>query len=196
MISKGFLEEARQAVLNNIDQLRPKLTERTVLVGIEPSAILGFRDEYKLLVSEEQWDPKLEEQSFLFEEFIQQEWKQGHIKPEQFTEAPLELKVHKHCHQKALGRPSASFDMLNIPTNYTPKLIPSGCCGMAGSFGFEQDKFELSMKIGELRLFPAVRKATSEVEIVANGTSCRHQILDGTGRIAKHPITLLKEALR
>ena len=166
------------------------------MVGIEPSAILGFRDEFKLLVPQEQWEPKLETQSLLFEEFIQGEWKDGHIGPEQFTSQHLDLKVHKHCHQKALGIPASSFDMLNIPTNYKPTLIPSGCCGMAGSFGFEKDKYELSMKIGELRLLPAVRNAGADTIIVANGTSCRHQIMDGTGRVAKHPITVLKEALR
>lgn len=195
LISKGYLEEAKAAVLKNMAYMNDHLNDSAILVGIEPSAILGFRDEFPRLVGADHWDQRFSRQAMLFEEFIQHQWKEGHISSEQFTQAPRSLKVHKHCHQKALGYPAATFDMLNLPTNYTPVLIPSGCCGMAGSFGFEQDHYQLSINIGELRLFPAVRKASQHTIIVANGTSCRHQIADGTGREALHPISILKQAL-
>ena len=100
-----------------------------------------------------------------------------------------------HCHQKALSNTKITFDILNIPSGYSPKLIVSGCCGMAGSFGYEKDHYEISMKMGELRLFPSIRKASAETLIVANGTSCRHQIMDGSGRTALHPVTVLRQAL-
>jgi Fe-S oxidoreductase len=131
----------------------------------------------------------------LIEEFIQNEIKAGHIKAHQFTEEKKTIKFHGHCHQKALINQKCSFDALNLPKNYRVTLIPSGCCGMAGSFGYEKEKYNISMTIGGHTLFPAVNKASKDTIIVANGTSCRHQILDGTGRAAKHPVTILKEAL-
>ena len=131
----------------------------------------------------------------LIEEFIEQQAAAGYIRSDCFTREPARLKIHVHCHQKALGSAAATFQMLNLPLNYKPTIIAAGCCGMAGSFGFEKDHYDLSMKIGELRLFPAVRKASKETIGVANGTSCRHQILDGTGRKALHPVTVLKQAL-
>ncbi|MDX1783213.1 MAG: FAD-binding oxidoreductase, partial [Aequorivita vladivostokensis] len=99
------------------------------------------------------------------------------------------------CHQKSLSNLKVTFNILNLPKNYKPTIIPSGCCGMAGSFGYEKEHFDVSMKIGELKLFPAIRKASKDTVISANGTSCRHQILDGTGRKALHPVTILKNAL-
>ena len=89
----------------------------------------------------------------------------------------------------------ASFQVLNIPTNYSVTIINSGCCGMAGSFGYEKEHYKVSMQVGEDTLFPKIRNCSSDTEIAASGTSCRHQIFDGTKRTAKHPITLLKEAL-
>tara|TARA_R110002051_G_scaffold2004_5_gene10488 strand:- start:976 stop:1266 length:291 start_codon:yes stop_codon:yes gene_type:complete len=94
-----------------------------------------------------------------------------------------------------LSNQKVTFDVLNLPVNYKVSIIPSGCCGMAGSFGYEEEHYETSMKIGELKLFPAVSKSASTTIIAANGTSCRHQIFDGTKRIAKHPVSILKEAL-
>ena len=89
----------------------------------------------------------------------------------------------------------SSFAVLNLPKNYKVTIIPSGCCGLAGSFGYEKEHYEVSMQIGEQTLFPAVRKAANDTIIAANGTSCRHQIKDGTNREAKHPISILREAL-
>jgi len=94
-----------------------------------------------------------------------------------------------------LGKSYETFQILNLPKNYSVRLLNTGCCGMAGSFGYEKEHYDVSMKVGEERLFPAVRKMDSETLVAANGTSCRHQILDGTGRESLHPISILNEAL-
>ena len=133
--------------------------------------------------------------AFLIEEFLAKEIEMGRISTNQFTTESKEIKIHGHCHQKALSNQKVTFDMLNLPKNYKVTIIPSGCCGMAGSFGYEKEHYDVSMAIGELKLFPAVRKASKETIISANGTSCRHQIKDGTGRDALHPVTILREAL-
>jgi Fe-S oxidoreductase len=131
----------------------------------------------------------------LIEEFIANEFKLGHIKSSQFTSNSLRLKIHTHCHQKALSNSKFTFDILTIPKNYHPTLITSGCCGMAGSFGYEKEHFQVSQAMGELFLFPSIRKTSTNTIIVANGTSCRHQIKDALQRTAKHPISVLYEAL-
>lgn len=194
-ISKGFLEEAKQRANENVDYLKDKISETTPLIGIEPSAILTFRDEYIKLADNKEQAQTIAKHTYLIEEFLQKEIQQGNITKEQFTKDSKTIKFHGHCHQKALSNQHASFSVLNLPENYKVTIIPSGCCGMAGSFGFEKDHYQVSMQIGEQTLFPAVRNAQEDVLISANGTSCRHQIKDGTGRIAKHPITILKEAL-
>jgi Fe-S oxidoreductase len=165
------------------------------VVGLEPSAILSFRDEYPRLVQEADVVSQVSANAYLIEEFLAKEAENGRISPKMFTQDAKEVKVHVHCHQKALSNQKVTFDVLNLPENYTVRLINSGCCGMAGSFGYEKEHYELSMAIGEQRLFPAVRKSASETLIAANGTSCRHQIEDGTQRKALHPVTILKKAL-
>ena len=138
---------------------------------------------------------KLAQNSFIIEEFLKKEIARGKIKAEQFTSGKKTIKIHGHCHQKSLSNTAITFDILNLPENFRVSIIPSGCCGMAGSFGYEKEHYEVSMNIGEQTLFPAVRKAPVDAVISANGTSCRHQIYDGTQRIAKHPVTILREAL-
>ena len=195
LFSKGFLEEAKEQVNVNVDYLKELVSESKLLLGIEPSAILGFRDEYSRIADDKVATSKIAKHTYLIEEFLASEIELGNIKSSQFTSEEKTIKIHNHCHQKALSNQRVTFDILNLPLNYTPTIIPSGCCGMAGSFGFEKDKYEVSMKIGELKLFPAVRKASEDTIISANGTSCRHQIKDGTQRQALHPITILKNAL-
>jgi len=195
LISKGFLEEAKQHVNKNISFLKSKISSVKSLLGIEPSAILSFRDEFLRLADDEVSAKSIAENTFLIEEFIASETKLGNIKSDQFTSEEKKIKIHVHCHQKALSNQKVTFDILNLPKNYSPTLITSGCCGMAGSFGYEKEHYEVSMKIGELRLFPSIRKASSDTIIAANGTSCRHQIKDGTSRNALHPVTILREAL-
>ena len=195
LLSKGFLSEAKATANTNIEYLKDKVSESTPLLGIEPSAILGFRDEYIRLANDKASAESIAKHSFLIEEFLASEITLGNIKPTQFTSEEKTIKIHNHCHQKALSNQKVTFDILNLPVNYKPTIIPSGCCGMAGSFGFEKDKYEVSMQIGELKLFPAIRSASKDVIIAANGTSCRHQIKDGTQRQALHPISILKNAL-
>ena len=138
---------------------------------------------------------KIADNSFLIEEFLAKEVSDGNLDATSFTTNAKDIKIHNHCHQKALSNQKVTFDILNLPSNYKVTIIPSGCCGMAGSFGYEEEHYETSMKIGGLKLFPAVNKSSVETIIAANGTSCRHQIFDGTKRIAKHPVSVLKEAL-
>ncbi|WMI67379.1 FAD-binding and (Fe-S)-binding domain-containing protein [Mangrovimonas sp. YM274] len=194
-LSKGLLEQAKKVANQNVDLFKGKISVESPLVGIEPSAILTFRDEYLTLVDDKEAAKSIASNTFLFEEFIQSEINLGNIKEEQFTREPRTIKFHGHCHQKALSNQKASFDVLNFPKNYKVTIIPSGCCGMAGSFGYEKEHYKVSMDIGEQTLFPAVRNAEKDVIIAANGTSCRHQIKDGTAVEALHPITILKQAL-
>ena len=139
---------------------------------------------------------KIAQNTFTFEEFLAKEVEKGNIDSESFTSEGKTLKIHGHCHQKALSGTHASFQILNIPKNYAVTIMNTGCCGMAGSFGYEKEHYAISMQVGEDTLFPKIRNTPKETEIVAAGTSCRHQIFDGTQRIAKHPITILKEALK
>jgi FAD/FMN-containing dehydrogenase/Fe-S oxidoreductase len=194
-ISKGFLKEAKVVCNQNITLFKDLVSKETPLIGIEPSAILTFRDEYIRLADDKEAAKKIAENAFTIEEFLNTELENGNIDKDLFTKEPMALKIHGHCHQKALSSTAASFNILNIPTNYSVTILSTGCCGMAGSFGYEKEHYELSMQVGEDTLFPKVRNCTADTEIVAAGTSCRHQIFDGTKRIAKHPITILKEAL-
>jgi FAD/FMN-containing dehydrogenase/Fe-S oxidoreductase len=195
MLSKGLLKEAQKMANENVLIFKDVISKNTPLIGIEPSAILTFKDEYLKLADDKQAAQSIAKHTFIIEEFIQQEIELGNITSDQFTQEAKSIKFHGHCYQKALANQKSSFDLLNLPANYKVTIIPSGCCGMAGSFGYEKEHYDVSMQIGEQTLFPAVRKAPDATVISANGTSCRHQIKDGTGRIAKHPITILKEAL-
>ena len=179
----------------NIKLFKNIISEHTPLIGIEPSAILSFKDEYLKLTDDKTSAQHIADYTFLIEEFLQCEIGLGHIKPEQFTLEAKTIKFHGHCHQKALSNQSSSFAVLNLPKNYKVTIIPSGCCGMAGSFGYEKEHYDVSMTVGEQTLFPAIRKSPENTIIAANGTSCRHQIKDGTQREALHPITILREAL-
>ena len=194
-LSKGLLEQAKDVANKNVSLFKDMISSDTPLIGIEPSAILTFKDEYLRLADDKTSAEAISKNTFLIEEFIQQEIGLGNIKPEQFTLESKSIKFHGHCHQKAMSNQLSSFAVLNLPKNYKVTIIPSGCCGMAGSFGYEKEHYEVSMQIGEQTLFPAVRKAANDTVIAANGTSCRHQIKDGTNRDAKHPISILREAL-
>ena len=194
-ISKGFLKEAKALANENVSIFKELITEETPLVGIEPSAILTFRDEYIRLADDVNSATIISKNTFTIEEFILKEFEKGTIRTNQFTTEDKLVKIHGHCHQKALSSTHATFSILNIPKNYKPTIMNTGCCGMAGSFGYEKEHYKVSMQVGEDTLFPKIRNTSKEIEIVAAGTSCRHQIYDGTKRIAKHPITVLREAL-
>jgi len=194
-LSKGFLEEAKTLANENINAFKNEVDKKTPLIGIEPSAILSFRDEYLRLAEDRAGAEKLSKHVFLIDEFLAEEIKNKNIKPGQFTSESREIKLHGHCHQKALSNSKHTFDILNLPTNFQVRIIPSGCCGMAGSFGYEKEHYDISMKIGEQTLFPSVRKTSQETLIAATGTSCRHQIKDGTQRKAQHPVSILRKGL-
>jgi len=197
-ISKGFLEQAQKLAIKNVNIYKDLINENTPLIGIEPSAILMFRDEYLRLIKDKdlhQSAEKIAQNTFLFEEFIKKEFEAGNITTTDFTEAPKKITLHVHCHQKALSNQQDSAFILSIPKNYKVELLDAGCCGMAGSFGYEAEHYELSMKVGELRLFPALRKTEEKTSIAASGTSCRHQIQDGVHKDSEHPASILRVAL-
>ena len=195
-LSKGLVRRAKEYAEANVRKLSGIISKEEPLVGIEPSAILGFRDEYPALVGSELRGAALSlaPNCLLLDEFIAREAEVGRITSDLFTATARTVHLHGHCHQKALVSLDPTFRMLSLPENYTVKIIPSGCCGMAGSFGYESEHYGVSMKVGELVLFPSVRKASKDSLVAAPGTSCRHQIHDGTGRKALHPAEILRAA--
>ena len=196
-ISKGFLRKAKILIIKNIETFSPLVGEDRPLVGIEPSAILGFRDEFPDLAGAKHRSAalRLSQYTFTLEEFIAREFSAGRIRREMFTDEPAEVLVHVHCQEKAVTTSAPVLAALGIPKNYKVREIPSGCCGMAGAFGYEKEHFDLSQKVGELVLFPEVRAAAAGTIICAPGTSCRHQVKDGTGRKTLHPAEVLFAAL-
>ncbi|GEP97272.1 FAD-binding and (Fe-S)-binding domain-containing protein [Chitinophaga cymbidii] len=197
LLSKGFLRKAKVIAEKNVRLFSEIISDNTPLVGIEPSAILGFRDEYPDLVGEPLRDAakQLAKHVYMIDEFLSTEADLGNIHSGMFKAAPRQIKLHGHCQQKALSSVLHSKRILSLPEGYNVEVIPSGCCGMAGSFGYEKEHYDVSMKIGELVLFPAVRNAAGDTLIAAPGTSCRHQIKDGTGAHAMHPVEILYDAL-
>ena len=201
-ISKGCLKLARKYAVKNVSLLKDIVTEETPLIGIEPSCILSFRDEYPDLVpAGMRADAQiLAGRCLLFDEFLVREAQAGRIRKEAFKEMDVEIYLHGHCHQKSLIGVGKCAEMLRLIPGAKVHVIPSGCCGMAGSFGYEKEHYETSMAIGEMVLFPAVREASKRVDrkviVVAPGTSCRQQILDGTGVKARHPVEVLYDCLR
>jgi FAD/FMN-containing dehydrogenase/Fe-S oxidoreductase len=196
-LSKGLVRRAKSFAEENVRLLSPVISATEPLIGIEPSAILGFRDEYPALV-----DPSLREAArklvphcLMLDEFIAAEIDAGRIDSTLFTGETRAIHLHGHCHQKALASMESTVRMLSLPENFSVTVIPSGCCGMAGSFGYEAEHYEVSMNIGELVLFPAVRGLAEDVIVAAPGTSCRHQIHDGTGRKVLHPAQVLRDSL-
>lgn len=197
-LSKGLVRKAQKLANQNVSLLSGIVTSETPLIGIEPSAILTFRDEYPDLTRGEIKEKAkiLADNTFLFDDFIMREVKAGRVSKDQFKSGESKIKLHGHCHQKALATTASTKEMLSLPDGYQVEEIKSGCCGMAGSFGFEKEHYDVSMKIGELVLFPAIRKTEESFIISAPGTSCRHQIYDGTGRKALHPIEILEQAVQ
>ncbi|MDX1667675.1 MAG: FAD-binding oxidoreductase, partial [Saprospiraceae bacterium] len=157
-----------------------------------------FRDEYPRLVSAPYREAarQVAPHALYIDEFLRREMEAGKIDSASFTREERRIVVHGHCHQKALSEVEDSLWILQLPENYQAELSPSGCCGMAGSFGYEKEHYGLSMQIGELVLFPALRRTGEGVLVAAPGTSCRHQIADGLGLKAAHPVEILYDALK
>jgi Fe-S oxidoreductase len=192
MISKGMLSQAKENAAWNIRHLAPYAENGTPIVGLEPSCLLTLRDEYPEFVRTDA-AKMVAENSFLFEEFFLREQKAGRLALES-SGGGKKVLLHGHCHQKSLVGTMPTIAMLKA-AGYEVSEVDSGCCGMAGSFGFEKEHYDLSIKIGNRRLAPAVKAAGAEVEIAAPGISCRQQIEHLTGRNAKHPAELMWEKI-
>ncbi len=196
-LSKGFVKKAKELANLNVDLIADEITSDTPLLGIEPSAIITFRDEYPDLVdpAKQEKAKKLGEHALMIDEFLVREIKAGRIHQDQFTSKSQKIKLHGHCYQKAFKLVDYTKTLLSFPLNYEVEVIPSGCCGMAGSFGYEKEHYEVSQKVAELVLYPTLRKTGDEYLIAAAGTSCRHQIKDGLQRKSFHPIEIIYDAL-
>ncbi len=193
-ISKGLVKQARAAALDTIEHLQPYADQGLPIVGLEPSSLLSLRDEYFHLLPDDPRVKTIAENAFTFEEFVANLAGDGRLNLH-FTAEPRHLLLHGHCHQKSLVGTGPSKKVLSLPANYTVEEVDSGCCGMAGSFGYEAEHYEISMQMAERRLLPAVRAAGTETLIVAAGVSCRQQIKHGSGRTSLHPAEVLRAAL-
>jgi len=193
MISKGLLDDATANAVSNIDQLHAYAEQGIPVIGCEPSCLLTFRDEYPELVRNEK-AKKVAANSFMIDEFLIKLQEDGKL---QLNLGKLEKKVlfQAHCHQKADMGTATSMAALRLASGYQVELINAGCCGMAGSFGYEKEHYDISMKIGEEALFPAIRAKGNDWEIAVMGVSCRQQVEDGTGRKARHLAEVLADAL-
>lgn len=206
-ISKGCLKRAKKIAYDNVAMMGVLVSENRPLVGIEPSTILTFRDEYPDLVPADWRKDAIElgRNSLLYDEFLKREMDEGNISLDDFKDDEMEIWLHGHCHQKALVGIEKTVEALKLLRGAKVHVIPSGCCGMAGSFGYEKEHYKTSLEIGEMILFPTVRKM-EEVRckredgipmfVAAPGISCRQQILDGTGAKAVHPIEILYKYLK
>ena len=193
LITGGQADKARPWVDHNVALLAPYANQGIPIVGIEPSCILTLRDEYLNLASDRARAHQLAAQAFTFEEFVTREQQAGRFAP-QWKADSGKLLLHGHCHHKALVGNESSVAALQS-AGYAVEVIASGCCGMAGDFGYATDHYEVSRAVGEERLFPAVRRADAETTLVASGTSCRHQIEHFTDREPLHLVKALEKAL-
>lgn len=194
LISKGLLPKAKATARHTVDGLIEYVQQGWPIVGLEPSCMLTFRDDYLDLIGDHPGVQAVAEGTYMLEEFLAQLASEGRLDID-FTSTSRQILFHGHCHQKALVGTAATLQILGMPPNFRVEEIDSGCCGMAGAFGYEKEHYDLSMKVGEERLFKAIREAPADTVIVAAGTSCRQQIADGTDRRARHWTEVLVEAL-
>ncbi|MCZ2114879.1 MAG: FAD-binding protein [Anaerolineae bacterium] len=194
-LSKGLVGVARRSAERTVRALAPAAEAGLPLIGLEPSSLLTLRDEYLHLLPDDPRAGAVAGRAVTFEEYVAGLTDEVDLMP-LFTTRHCHILLHGHCHQKALVGTEPAHRILSLPPNYTVVEVDSGCCGMAGSFGFEAEHYDLSMKMGERRLLPAVRAAAPETLVVTAGVSCRQQIADGGGRAALHPAQVLRSALR
>ena len=193
-LAAGMIGEARAEARRTMQALKPHLEAGTPIVGLEPSCLFTFRDEYAAMFPGDALAAMLAKAQ-LADEYLAAEMRAGRIAPPWKAGAAQAIRVHGHCHQKAFGTFDATLELLRTIPHADVAAIESSCCGMAGAFGHEKGHYDVSMKMGEAALLPAVRAAPVATKIAAAGTSCRQQIADGTGRVAHHPIALLAELL-
>ncbi len=197
-ISKGMLVEAKALANSNVEKLQALISADHPLIGIEPSALLTFRDEIPALVDADKraQAEALKPNCLLIDEFIAREFKAGNISADDFHGKQQKILLHGHCHQKSIAGLTATRIALSIPSQYEVELLPTGCCGMAGSFGYEKKHYKLSQQIANLVLFPRLLNKPSKSIIASNGTSCRHQIKDGIEQEGLHTAEILYNALK
>ncbi len=193
-LATGMLDEAKTEARRTIDALMPYIERGIAIVGLESSCLLTLRDEFIALFPGGKTE-KISANAFTFEEFLVREKNAGRLNLNLKSLAAKQALLHGHCHQKAFGAVGSIEQVLSWIPDLKTSTIESSCCGMAGAFGYEAAHFDVSMKMGELSLLPAVRKADADTLIVADGTSCRHQIEDGTKKIAVHVAIVLARAL-
>jgi Fe-S oxidoreductase len=192
-LAAGKVKEARREARRVIETLAPFVARGATIVGLEPSCIMGFRDEIPAMIKGDA-ARLLSGQVVLFEEFLVREAEEGRLNLSLKSIGKRAL-LHGHCHQKSFDTMGAVEAALRLVPDLAVEPIESSCCGMAGSFGFAAETIDVSLAMGELSLLPAVRKAPADAIVVANGTSCRHQIHDGTGRRAVHVAQVLAQGL-
>ena len=192
-LAAGLVNQARKEASLMIGALKPYLDRGCPVVGLEPSCLLTLRDEYLVMDLGEDAQV-LAEHSFMFEEFIANEAEAGRFDMV-FSPLPQKAVLHGHCHQKAFDLMGATREALSLVPELEVETIQSGCCGMAGSFGYEKEHYEVSQKMAQAALLPALRQAPDDVLVIADGTSCRHQIRDGAGRTPVHVARVLRRAL-
>ena len=194
-LSKGLVREAQMLAMEVVEALHPFAAEGIPVIGLEPSCILTFRDEFLSLLPGEGRAKELAGVTSTFEEFVAHLYRTDALGDVRWTDEEREVLLHGHCHQKALIGTGPAVTALSLPPNYAVRTVDSGCCGMAGSFGYEAEHVDVSLAMAERRLAPAVRAEPQTTIIAAPGTSCRAQIHDTTGRHARHPAEILLEAL-
>ena len=192
-ITTGQLDQARSILTRTVRTLTPYVESGVPVVGLEPSCILTLRDEFRALLPGA-GSKSLARTSLLLEEFLTREAEAGRLDLPLRAPAAKVL-LHGHCHQKAFGTMGAVERALRLIPDMAIETVDSSCCGMAGAFGYQAETIDVSMAMGELSLLPAIRAATPDTLLVADGTSCRHQIADGTGREALHVAEVLARAL-
>jgi Fe-S oxidoreductase len=192
MISKGMLDQARELARSNMAGLYDFARQGIPIVGCEPSCLLTLRDEYPEFVPEEQ-ARVVAENSFLIDEFLARAKSNDRLDLT-FKDVDKRVLFHGHCHQKAMVGTEHSLAALRLVPGYEVELINAGCCGMAGSFGFEKEHYDISMQIGGLALFPSI-ESKPDWEVAVMGVSCRQQVEHGTGRKARHLVEILRDAV-
>jgi len=194
LLSKGLVSEAQILALRTVEILHPYAEKGLPIIGLEPSCILTFRDEFLALLPGDLRTHQVAAAAMTFEEFVDHRMRTGSLSHVRWKPESRRVLLHGHCHQKALVGTGASERCLGLP-GYAVPTVDSGCCGMAGSFGYEAEHYDVSIAMAERRLAPAVRAAAADTLIAAAGTSCRAQIHDTTGRHALHPAEILLDAL-